>query len=506
MHGYILFNKGQRVTNYISWRDERAANEQPHFSIDKSYGVDVKPNLPRLSLQKQTIEYDEFMTLGSFISYSLTGKNASHITDITPTGLFNRAKNKYDRFGFKTPKVYLEAKAVGKYEKCSIYSPVGDQQCSVKGILDKYSTEDCYVLNIGTASQLCCVCDGFPTGEFESRPFFEGKTLCTITRLPGGALIKQFTDVNALVDTLYNEYLNALAKLPNKSKIIVTGGGSKKYREAIETVLKKISIEYIYSDDIDALFGLNYIAKGEIFMSKVGMMLSEISHQSIPIIMKNSGFDFFILDYEHGPFDYESMAKIIATSKLCGLKCIVRLPNNERKDIIKTLDMGADGLLLPMTNNRKDIEKVINFAKYPPLGKRGISTMRAHTLYNPGNIMEYIDEVNVRLEIYAQIETSEGVNNIGEIINTNGVTGVMVGPNDLSADYSCLGDNNSKKILAAIETVSKETQVARKSAYIITGNKNYLDKAKECGFDGFCVGSELNAIKEYCKKVVAENK
>lgn len=263
MHGYLLFNKGKRVTNYISWRDERAKNETPTFSIDKSYGVDIKPNLPRLSLQKQVIEYDEFMTLGSFVAHSLTGNNATHITDLTPSGLYNRLKKKYDPLPFKTPKVFDKVRPVGKYNGCDIYAPVGDHQCSVRGIIDKYSTEDCYVLNIGTASQLCCINDVFLIGEFESRPYFENKTLCTISRLPGGEFIKEFTNKDTLVDTLYREYSNALKKLPVKSKVIVTGGGTKKHRDSITIVLKKIAIEYIYNDDIDALYGLNYIAKGE---------------------------------------------------------------------------------------------------------------------------------------------------------------------------------------------------------------------------------------------------
>ena len=183
---------------------------------------------------------------------------------------------------------------------------------------------------------------------------------------------------------------------------------------------------------------------------KSGIMVSEISFSSLPLILKNAILDFFIIDYEHGPFDYTDMSKLIMNARLAGIKCIVRLPNNERKDIIKLLDMGADGLLLPMTSFAKDIEKVVNYAKYPPLGKRGISTMRAHTLYNPPETTKYIKQANEDTMIFAQIETIDGVNNIDEILGVNGVTGVFVGPNDLSADYGCLGDNNAKEILNSI--------------------------------------------------------
>ena len=506
MHGYVLFNKNKRVTNYISWRDERAKNEKPRFTLTKDYGVNIKPNLPRLSLQKIDTKFDEFMTLGSYISYSLTGNNSSHITDICPSGFYNLKSGKYDKAGFKLPNICKKVEKVGEYTGINIYTPIGDQQCAIKGTMDTIKDENCYILNIGTASQLCCIEKGLVNGEFESRPYFEGKTLCTVTRLTGGAKMKEYQSDAKLVADLYKQYNEAIQKLPKKEKIIVTGGGSKKYHEIIEKVLKKLKIKYEFNENFDALLGLNNLSKGETTMKKVGIMLSEISHHSIPVIMKNSGLDFFILDYEHGGFDYESMARIIMTSKLCGLKCIVRLPNNERKDIVKILDMGADGLLLPMTNNETDIAKVVNFGKYPPIGKRGISTMRAHTLYNPGDLIKYIEDTNKCIEIYAQIETIEGVKNVEKILKNPGVFGVMVGPNDLSADYGCLADKNAKEILNAIEKVGKTAKKFNKTAIIITGNKNYLSKAKESDYDGACVGSELNAIKDYCVKVVKDNR
>ena len=233
--------------------------------------------------------------------------------------------------------------------------------------------------------------------------------------------------------------------------------------------------------------------------NKIGLMISEIPFSNMPILLKSSGLDFFILDYEHGSFDYSMMFNIITNAKLSNIECIVRLPNNERKDIIKILDMGASGLLLPMTSTKEDIEKVVMYAKYPPLGKRGISTMRAHTLYNPPKVLDYTKEANDKIKIFAQIETIDGVNNIDEIMSVNGISGAMIGPNDLSADYGCLSNNNAKEILNAIKILSKYKDF--KEIGIITGNKNYLDEAHKCGYAYYSIGSELNAISNYCKKI-----
>ena len=126
--------------------------------------------------------------------------------------------------------------------------------------------------------------------------------------------------------------------------------------------------------------------------------------------------------------------------------------------------------------------------------------MRAHTFYNPPSINEYLPQANARTKVFAQIETVRGVENVDEILAVNGVDGFFVGPNDLSADYGCLGNNNAEEILSAIGRVGSVVEKASKFAGIITGNKAYIEKAKESGFTLFCKGRELNAIAEYCKK------
>lgn len=498
MHGYVLLNKGKKVSNYISWRDERANGVKPNFALNADYGVGLKPNLPRLSILKSECKFDTFLTLGSYISFALTGNASSHVTDIAPSGFLNVKNRKFDEVGFNLPSVCYDIEVVGKYKNSNIYCPIGDQQCAIYGVGKYYDLSQCYILNIGTASQLCCVSKEPLSGDFERRPFFKEENLLTVTRLPGNTVISK--NEKGLETVLFKAYREAIKKLPKKEKIIITGGTSVKYKELITTVITKLKLPFEFNEGFDGLIGLEILRRKT--MNKIGLMLSEIPAQSFPVIMKNSGLDFFIIDYEHGGFDYESIGKLLLISKLCGLETIVRLPNNERKDIIKMLDMGADGLLLPMTNTLKDIEKVVSFAKYPPIGKRGISTMRAHTLYNPKGIVEYVEEANKHVKVYAQIETKEGMKNIDEILSCKDIEGVFVGPNDLSADLGCLCQSNSPEILKAIETIGTKVQKTDKKCGIITGNKNFIALAKENGYSLFSIGSELNAFANYCKEIM----
>ena len=159
---------------------------------------------------------------------------------------------------------------------------------------------------------------------------------------------------------------------------------------------------------------------------ETGIMLNEVAFANFPLIMRNAGMDFMILDYEHGGFDYSAMASIIMGARQVGLPIIVRLADNSRKDITKIMDMGADGLLLPMTESADEIAHVVRYAKYTPLGQRGISTNRAHTFYNPGELSDYMKVANESTTVFAQIETREGLTHLEEILGVDGVAGVFV--------------------------------------------------------------------------------
>jgi 2-keto-3-deoxy-L-rhamnonate aldolase RhmA len=222
----------------------------------------------------------------------------------------------------------------------------------------------------------------------------------------------------------------------------------------------------------------------------------------MPVLFQKSGFDFFILDTEHGSFDHAALSGIIMNARLCGLPVIIRLPDNQRRDIIRLLDLGADGLLLPMTNNRQDIQHVVEYAHYAPLGKRGISTTRAHTFYSPPDLSQYMADANRRTMVFAQIETREGLENIADILAIEGVSGALLGPNDLACDLGCIGDD--EPILNAINKLADACCSSGKLSGVITSREIYLNAAIRKGLRLLCIGSELNHLKNACQQIVRQ--
>ena len=209
--------------------------------------------------------------------------------------------------------------------------------------------------------------------------------------------------------------------------------------------------------------------------------------------------EFLIIDTEHGGFDFAVLSALIMSARLCGLKTILRLPDNRRRDITRMMDMGADGLLLPMTDCAADIREVVKYAKYAPIGKRGISTTRAHTFYNPPPLGEYMQTANERTMVFAQIETVAGLDAVEDILAVEGVTGALVGPNDLSCDLDCMG--SEEPVLQAIDRVAQAARHAGREAGVITGNDAYLRRAMAGGMRYLCVGSELHMLLDGARHV-----
>ncbi|QOQ98958.1 2,4-dihydroxyhept-2-ene-1,7-dioic acid aldolase [Campylobacter lari] len=184
----------------------------------------------------------------------------------------------------------------------------------------------------------------------------------------------------------------------------------------------------------------------------IGSWIS-IGHPCIAELMSNAGFEWLVIDFEHTSMNYETVQNLIITIQSKKIKALVRVSKNEEVIIKKVLDMGADGIIVPMIKNKAEAIKAVEFAKYPPVGKRGVGLFRAQ---NYGlKFEEYKQWVDKNLIIIAQIEHYEAVENIEEIIKTDGIDGVIIGPYDLSGSLGFPGEYHRVEVKEAIAKVLK---------------------------------------------------
>lgn len=493
MHGYLLKYQDE-FSNYISWKDTRGRTFSEAIGDKDRFekGTAIKANLPYISLHTYaSLTGREFFTLGSYIAYALTGNNVTHITDACASGLFHADTCAFDTVfeGLLGPKAVSEMKSCGRYKGIDVYPPMGDHQISFLGA-DVLHGEA--VLNLGTAAQLSVLTDDAAERfhGIEYRPYFmKGQRVATLSGF-----------YSADQDALISGIKNTVYRLKNVHKIWISGGGATEKYSFFASELQMLGYEVQQCCKNVGNDGLKRISDS--VYCKRGTMLSEIEFVNFPYVLKKAKLDFFIIDNEHGCFENKTVNALAMNARQIGIQAIVRLPDNRRELITKLADGGVSGFLLPMTNCKSDIEKVVEYAKYFPQGKRGISTTRAHTEYGVADIKEYMKRANERMKIYAQIETEAGVENLEEILNVNELEGVFIGPNDLSCDFNCMGD--TKKIKELISVIARACLMNDKPCGIITADKELITHALLCGCSMVSCGSELNMLKKGADEIKNE--
>jgi 2-dehydro-3-deoxyglucarate aldolase/4-hydroxy-2-oxoheptanedioate aldolase len=176
----------------------------------------------------------------------------------------------------------------------------------------------------------------------------------------------------------------------------------------------------------------------------------------------------------------------------------VRVPAAERHFVSPVLDVGALGVMVPMVSGADTARRVVEWAKYPPAGTRGVAFGMAHDDYRPLPAVEAMERANGRTLVIVQIETSEGLENVGEIAEVDGVDVVWVGQSDLTASLGFPGAFDDQRYTQALERVGAAAQAAGKAAGFMCTSPAEGRRMRELGFralaywgDGSLYATEL---------------
>ncbi|MDD4527205.1 MAG: aldolase/citrate lyase family protein [Candidatus Margulisbacteria bacterium] len=186
-----------------------------------------------------------------------------------------------------------------------------------------------------------------------------------------------------------------------------------------------------------------------------------IGHPAIPEILANAGFEWLVIDIEHTTIDFSMVQSLITSIQSKGMAALVRVSKNEEVVIKRVLDAGADGIIVPMVCNVQDARNAVSYAKYPPEGTRGVGLARAQN-YGFG-FNSYKQWIKKHLVVIAQIEHYEGINNLNEIIETEGIDGTIIGPYDLSGSLGFPGEydkENVKDLLEKFKQICKTKKIS----------------------------------------------
>lgn len=185
----------------------------------------------------------------------------------------------------------------------------------------------------------------------------------------------------------------------------------------------------------------------------LGTMVTTFASADMAKLLQQYGFDFFIIDCEHGSFTTREVADMIAVARAIGIPAMVRIPEMRREHALKFTEMGANGLLLPNTESAEQARMLVDCTKYAPMGHRGVSLSRPHTDFAKVDGREYMARANEENILLCQIESREGVSHIDEIMAVDGIDAALIGPNDMTQDYGKLNRFDDPEIVDAIGRV-----------------------------------------------------
>tara|TARA_X000001036_G_scaffold437797_1_gene484011 strand:- start:5915 stop:6706 length:792 start_codon:yes stop_codon:yes gene_type:complete len=215
-------------------------------------------------------------------------------------------------------------------------------------------------------------------------------------------------------------------------------------------------------------------------------------------VMANQGWDSVTIDMQHGLIDYPNAVNMLQAISTTNTTPLARVNWNEPGQIMKILDAGSYGVICPMVSNRKEAENFIQACQYPPRGYRSFGPIRAN-IYGGPDYSSHADNEILKL---AMIETKEALIKLDEILDTDNLDGIYVGPADLSL---AVGEEpgfdrpeNSKaytEILRILEAAQKRNLFAG----IHNGTPEYAQKMIDKGFNLVTVGSDSRYIASGAK-------
>lgn len=237
------------------------------------------------------------------------------------------------------------------------------------------------------------------------------------------------------------------------------------------------------------------LRKGE---NVLGTMITVFDHVDMLRIFQNSGFDFVIIDNELGYFDYKELSALLNTGKLLDFPVLVRIAEPRREIVTKCMEMGAAGLLIPNCDGPKTAQQVISYAKYAPMGNRGVSLGRANTNYQKVDALEYMKKVNEETIIMCQIESPEGVENVEKTAAVAGVDCLFIGPNDLTQSYGIMGQTQNPVFVDAVKRVIAAAKAENKACGIHLQNTDGVKKWMAEGMNMNLYGNDASLLRNAC--------
>ncbi len=218
-------------------------------------------------------------------------------------------------------------------------------------------------------------------------------------------------------------------------------------------------------------------------------------------VMGDAGFDYVILDNEHGPNGIRETFPLVQTAWRTGMYPVVRVGKLMDIEIQRTLDLGVAGVQIPQIQCREDAEKVRRFSKFHPKGRRGVC---AFVMAANGGLMdknEYFQSQNEDVAVIIHIEGVEGIERFDEIIDVEDIDVIFVGPYDLSQSLGIPGQVDDPRLVGEISKLVDKCREKKKNMGIYVDNIETAKRYKDLGVKYISISVDVNIFARAVKGI-----
>ena len=198
-------------------------------------------------------------------------------------------------------------------------------------------------------------------------------------------------------------------------------------------------------------------------------------------IICSTGLDFVIVDAEHGPINFETAQEMAIACESRNVSPIMRVGNINEDDILKALDIGMHGIQIPNITTAKDINKIIKYSKYPPIGNRGFSPFTRSGGYSLENATKITEKANQNTLIAINVEGEEAISNIDKILEIAELDIIFIGLFDISKALGIPGEVDNPRVIKYLKELTEKILVSGKFPGTIATTKDKVYSFQDIG-------------------------
>lgn len=220
-------------------------------------------------------------------------------------------------------------------------------------------------------------------------------------------------------------------------------------------------------------------------------------------ICAGAGYDWLLLDAEHGPSDVPRLAEQLRAMRGSLSQAIIRPPIGETWIVKQMLDIGAQTLLVPMVHDAAHAAEMVKAMRYPPQGVRGVGAALARAS-DFNRITDYLHTANDETCLLVQVESMRAIENLDDICAVDGVDGVFIGPSDLAADMGYLGRPGAPEVQRVVQDAITRIVASGKAAGVLIGDLGLARLYADLGALFVGIGNDVGLLANAAGKLLKD--